>query len=385
MAAKGFFDSVLYGGPFFGYFICMFDIKSDLLGPLKIIRLHSEKARLNAVVVVDNIALGPSIGGVRVSPSVSVEEVLRLARTMTLKNSIAGLAHGGGKAGIMADPKAPGKEHLFRVFAKLIKDLVEYIPGPDMGSDETCMAWILDETGRAVGLPEEIGGLPLDQLGATGFGLAACADVACPYAGVSLKSARIAVHGFGSVGKAAAKFLIEKGAVLVAASDTHGTIHDPNGIDYQELLQTKSASGTVVNYEKGRRLRPDDVFTVDCDILIPAATPDVININNAGLIKAKLILQGANIPATLEAEEILHQKGILSVPDFIANAGGVIMAAMEYEKRSEKEAFETIKTRISKNTSLILERARREKRTPREAAEEIAKERVIEAETYREF
>lgn len=132
----------------------------DEIGPERIEELYFPRLNLRAIVVVDNTALGPSIGGVRVSPEVTREEVIRLARTMTLKNSISGLPHGGGKAGIIADPRTPHIEEYFRAFARAIKNLDEYIPGPDMGSNEESMAWIYDETKRAVGLPEEIGGLP---------------------------------------------------------------------------------------------------------------------------------------------------------------------------------------------------------------------------------
>lgn len=363
----------------------MCEIKFDELGPSKVIHLYSKRASLKAVVVVDNTVLGPAIGGVRVSPLVSTEEVIRLARTMTLKNAVAGLPHGGGKAGIMADHKSPEKEHYFRVFAKLIRDLHEYIPGPDMGSDEEAMAWIYDEIGRACGLPEELGGLPLDKLGATGFGLSECAEVACPYAGIDLKGARVAVQGFGNVGKAAARFLSEKGAVLVAASDTKGTIYCPDGLDVNKLIEIKQGTGAVINYRKSICMRPDDIFSLECDILIPAAIPDVIHENNAYTIRAKLILQGANIPATRTAEEILMNRGILSVPDIIANAGGVIMAAMEYAKKTEKEAFETISLKIRKNTKLILENAMRQKILPMIAAEELAKEKVLKTMKCREY
>jgi glutamate dehydrogenase/leucine dehydrogenase len=363
----------------------MCDIKFDDIGPLKAIQLYSKKAALKAVVVIDNIALGPAIGGVRVSPDVNMEEVIRLARTMTLKNSIAGLSHGGGKSGIMADPKSPEKERCFRVFARMIRELEEYIPGPDMGSDEEAMAWIYDEIGRACGLPEEIGGLPLDKLGATGFGLAECAEIACPYAGIGLKGARVAIQGFGSVGRAAAKFFSEKGAVLVAASDTRGTIYSKEGLDVNKLVETKMSKGAVKYCEKGTCMETEELFSVDCDILIPAAIPDAIREDNAYTIKAKLILQGANIPATMAAEKTLMERGILSVPDFIANAGGVIMAAMEYEKRTEKEAFEAISTKIKKNTHLILEDSKREKILPRIAAEKLAREKVLEAMRYREY
>lgn len=356
----------------------------DEIGPSKIVELYFPRSGFKAIVVVDNVALGPSIGGVRVSRDVSVEEVRRLARTMTMKNSIAGLPHGGGKAGIIADPSATEKEHYFRLFARAINDFHDYIPGPDMGSNEENMAWIYDEIERAVGLPEEIGGLPLDKLGATGFGLSECAEVACSYAGIDLKGARVAIQGFGSVGRAAARFLSEKGAIIVAVSDTKGCISNPDGLDIKELMTIKEETGSVIHYKKGGIKGCDELFLSPCDILIPAATPDVINRDNAGQIKARLIIQGANIPATLEAEEMLHKRGIITVPDFIANAGGVIMAAMEYAKKTEREAFDVISERVRKNTKLILEKVVKENLLPRHAAEKIAKERVLKAMKYRD-
>lgn len=363
----------------------MSEIAYDELGPAKVLELHSAKTGITAIVVVDNSALGPSIGGVRVSPSVDRAELLRLARTMTLKNSIAGLPHGGAKAGIIAYPNDPKKELYFRIFAKQIRHLYEYIPGPDMGSNEEAMAWIYDEIERAVGLPEEIGGVPLDKLGATGFGLAVCAETATPHAGIDLKGARVAIQGFGNVGKAAARFLAEKGAVIVAVSDTGGTIYNPGGLDYKELIKVKESRNSVVSYKKGSVKGLQDIFSLDVEILIPAATPDVIHKGNVDMITAKLVLQGANISTTSEAEEILYSKGTLSVPDFIANAGGVIMAAMEYAKKPEHDAFDAIATRIKANTSLILEKSKEEKILPRQAAVEIAKERVLKAMKYREY
>lgn len=359
----------------------MCEIIHDELGPLKVMRLHWAKAGLEAIVVVDNIALGPAMGGVRVSPSVGLVEVQRLARTMTLKNSIAGLSHGGAKAGIIHDPGSGDKRQYFKIFAALIKNLAEYIPGPDMGSDEECMAWIYEETGRAVGLPERMGGLPLDRLGATGYGLTECAEVACPYAGLKLAGARIAIHGFGSVGKAAARFMLEKGAVLVAAADIGGAVYHPEGLDLAELLKIKQKTGSIVGFEcPGTScMKPEDIFSVPCDILIPAATADVINRDNVYGIKAGLVLQGANLPVTKEAEGVLAKLGILSVPDFIANAGGVIMAAMEYAKKSRQEAFKAISEKIRENTRLIIEKAGSEGKLPWEAGAELAKRRVTEA------
>jgi len=363
----------------------MSEITYDELGPAKVLELHSSRTGIRAIVVVDNTALGPSIGGVRVSPSVDRGELLRLARTMTLKNSIAGIPHGGGKAGIIADPNDPRKEQYFRIFAKQIRHLYEYIPGPDMGSNEEAMAWVYDEIERAVGLPEEIGGIPLDKLGATGFGLSVCAEAASPSAGITLKGARVAIQGFGSVGKAAAGFLSEKGAVIVAVSDTGGTIYNPNGLDYQELIKIKASRKSVTDYADGSAKKAEDIFSLDVDILVPAATPDVIHKGNVDLVKARLILQGANIPVTKEAEETLYRKGILCIPDFIANAGGVIMAAMEHARKGEQDAFGAIAARIKTNTSLILEKSENEKILPRQAAVAIARERVLKAMKYRGF
>ena len=173
-------------------------------------------------------------------------------------------------------------------------------------------------------------------------------------------------------------------ALLVAAADSGGTIYDPAGIDVAELLRIKAAGKSVTTYTKGTVLPAVEIFGLDCDILIPAATPDVIHDGNAGAIKARLILQGANIPATAAAEQILQQRGILAVPDFIANAGGVIMAAMEYAGKSEQEAFTAIAERIRKNTRQIMDKAAGDKMLPRAAAVTLARERVKRAMCYRD-
>lgn len=361
----------------------MSEIIYDNIGPAKVIRLYSAKEGLQAVVVIDNCALGPAVGGVRVSPTVTVDEVLRLARTMTLKNSIAGLPHGGAKAGIVADPARPDKERLFRVFARMIRDLKEYIPGPDLGCNETAMAWIHDETGRSVGLPAELGGLPLDKLGATGYGLAECAVVAAPFAGIELAGARVAIEGFGSVGRAAARFLKARRAIVVAVSDSKGGIYNPYGIDAEKLIEHKLQTGSIADSAQGSPITTEELFSTECDILIPAATADVIHEGNLAGVKARLILEGANIPVTRRAGEILHERGVLIVPDFISNAGGVIMAAMEYAGRSEQEAFTAIGERIRNNTQLILERSG--KQQPRLAADALARERVLRAMAYRDY
>lgn len=354
---------------------------SDDLGPLKVVHIHRPRPGLKAVVAVDNVACGPSIGGVRMAPDVSAQEAFRLARAMTLKNAAAGLAHGGGKAVIYGDPAMPAaeKERVIRAFATSIAELVEYIPGPDMGTDERAMAWIDDEIGRSVGLPRELGGIPLDEIGATGFGLASAIDVARSYIGIDLKNARLAVQGFGSVGKHAARFLAHHGAVLVAASDTSTALHDPGGLDVEELIALKERGEKLASSPRGRKLPIDAIIDVDCDIWIPAARPDVLHAGNASRLRARLVAQGANIPCTPEAEQILAQRGILSLPDFIANAGGVICAAIEYHGGTEASAFAAIDEKIRANTKAVLDEVACNKVLPRVAAVALAKRRVSSA------
>jgi glutamate dehydrogenase/leucine dehydrogenase len=303
----------------------------DELGPAKVLHILEPALGLRAILVVDNVASGPAIGGVRMAEDVSLEECFRLARTMTLKNAAAGLPHGGGKSVIFGDPKQPvdRKEQLVRACACAIGPVADYVPGPDMGTDETCMAWIKDEIGRAVGLPSELGGIPLDKIGATGFGLAVCAETVQDAAGMRLQGARVVVQGFGSVGRYAARCLADKGAVLVAASDSTGAIIEPDGLDVAELIAIKDEGGHVTDYPRGRKVERDAVIDVECAIWIPAARPDVICADNVDRLCTELVLQGANIPVTPEAEARLQARGILTVPDFIANAGGVICAAVE--------------------------------------------------------
>ncbi|MBI3303187.1 MAG: Glu/Leu/Phe/Val dehydrogenase [Deltaproteobacteria bacterium] len=360
---------------------------ADTLGPRKIIHLYDSAVGLKAVVAVDNVACGPAIGGVRMAPDVSTEEAFRLARAMTLKNAAAGLPHGGGKSVIMADPKMPAaeKEKLIRAFACAIRDITEYIPGPDMGTDERCMAWIKDEIGRAMGLPPEIGGIPLDEIGATGFGLSVSTEVASKFCDLDLHGARIVVQGFGSVGKHAARFLGAKGAVLVGAADSGGTLFNHKGIDVSRLIELKNAGKSVLDYPAGDKLDRDAVIDLDCEIWIPAARQDVLRVDNVARLRTKLVVSGANIPVTLEAEQMLHDRHVLVVPDFIANAGGVICAAVEYHGGTQAMAFQTIEEKVRTNTTLVLEEAAKTGRLPRQAAVALAERRVRTAMGYRRW
>ena len=360
---------------------------ADELGPAKIIHVHEPALGLRATLVVDNVARGPSIGGMRMALDVTTEECFRLARAMTLKNAAAGLAHGGGKSVLAGDPRMPRaqKEQLIRAFAHALRNERDYIFGPDMGTDETCMAWVHDEIGRAVGLPAALGGIPLDEIGATGWGLRHAAAVAARHCNFSLAGARVAVQGFGAVGKHAARFLAEQGALLVAASDTHGTLTDATGIDIAALVQLKDQGKSVLDYPRGEKRGTDAVIDAECDIWIPAARPDVINETNAARLHTRLMLQGANIPCTAGAERALHQRGVVVLPDFIANAGGVICAAMEYRGATREAAFASIAEKISANTDEVLSLARTQGVAPREAATQFAVRRVREAMMHRRF
>jgi glutamate dehydrogenase/leucine dehydrogenase len=360
-----------------------FEQYCDEYGPEKICFVHEPRVGMRGIVVVDNTAAGPAIGGIRMAPDVTTEEVFRLARAMTWKNALAGLPHGGGKSAIIADPKAPNKEKLIRHFARGMEALHGYIPGPDMGTDETAMAWVRDEIGRSVGLSKVLGGIPLDQIGATGFGLAICGEAIQDFSDVKLDGATVSIQGFGNVGQHAARFFVERGSRIVTATDLDGTVHDMDGIDVEKLIELKQNTGRVTDYERGTKLGRNDFVDLPCDVFVPAARPDVIDRTTALQLNCKVVLQGANIPVTREGERILHDRGILSVPDFVANAGGVICAAVEYAGGTQKQAFETIEEKIRENTAAVLDVAKKHSQMPLEAAHSLARQRVAEAMAYR--
>lgn len=351
----------------------------DDLGPEKVMHFYDHNSNLHGILVIDNTARGPGIGGIRMAPDVTTKEVFRLARAMTLKTAIADLPYGGAKGGIIGNPEASDKYDIVRAYAKSIRHCIDYIPAPDMGMDESCMAIIFDEIGRAVSLPHELGGIPADELGSTGYGVAEAALVAAEYSDLNLGEASAIIEGFGAVGKAAFRFLRDKGVKIVAVSDIAGTIYNPKGLEYDALIEVSSTTGAVRNYKDGQVLGVEELFKLDAAILIPGARPDSITIEVARHIKAKLVIEAANVPATYEAEQYLHDKGIIVVPDIIANAGGVIAGSVELRKGTEEESFQIIKAKIQSNVRSTLNRARSEGISPREAAESIAKERVLKA------
>lgn len=353
---------------------------TDELGPAKVVFLRL-RTGADAIVVIDNVALGPSIGGTRVRSDVTAGEVARLARAMTFKNAIAGLPHGGGKSGIAAPSEMAPAEHerLMRAFAQAIGELTDYVPGPDMGTTESSMAFVYDEIGRAVGLPRVLGGIPLDELGATGFGLAVCAEVLDDARVVHLAGARVVIQGFGAVGSSAARELARRGAAVIAVSDKQGATTNAEGLDIEALIEHKETARRVRDFGGGAAVPRDDILAYPCDILIPAAQPDVVTTENAGKISAKVVLEGANIPITAQAESELHSRGVLCVPDVVANAGGVICAAAEYRKAGYKEAFAEIEEKIRDGTSELLDRLAPADLSPRQAVERMAHDRLRKA------
>ena len=354
---------------------------ADELGPFKVVHVYEPRIGLKGTLVVDNVAVGPAIGGLRMAPDVSTEECFRLARAMTLKNAAAGLRHGGGKSVLYGDPKTSPeqKEQLIRAMGCALANTTEYIFGPDMGTDERCMAWIHDEIGRAVGLPASLGGIPLDELGATGWGVRHAAEIAAEFADLELPAARLVVQGFGSVGMHAARFLAELGVTLVGAADSRGSIYNPNGLNVDALIELKRQGGSVIDWADAQHHDLDAVVGMDCDLWLPAARPDVIDEHNCDQLKARIILQGANIPCTDAAETRLHERGVLAIPDFICNAGGVICAAVEYQGGTQAGAFDTIEDKVRRNTRAVLTEVRATGQRPRDAATSIATQRVKEA------
>jgi glutamate dehydrogenase (NAD(P)+) len=351
---------------------------ADEFGPAKVIHVHEPSIGLHGTLVVDNVATGPSIGGTRMAPDVSTEECFRLARAMTMKNAAAGLPHGGGKSVLYGDPAMPidRKEQIVRGFAYALRNEADYIFGPDMGTDETCMAWVREEVGRAVGLPRELGGIPLDELGATGYGLRHAAEVAADHLDFELAGARVVVQGFGAVGIHAARFLAEQGCRVVAVSDSRGGVARKQGLDVDALIAHKRAGRRVTDFDGGDSIAADEMLAVECEIWMPAARPDVIREDNADRLRTRVIVPGANIPMTAGAEKALQERGVLCLPDFIANAGGVICAAMEYHGSTQRGAFDAIEERIRDNTRAVLDEVERGRVLPSAAARELALQRV---------
>lgn len=359
-------------------------IQGDALGPAYVIQSYNHKHNVWAVTVIDNLKRGPGKGGIRMTGSVSAEEVARLARAMTLKCAMADLPFGGAKSGITVDPKTISKEAKREIVTWFGESLRMYAPkyyisAPDINMAEEEMRWFVEGHGdpkTITGKPKDLGGLP-HELGSTGFGVAHSAKMALEWKKIPIQGATAAIEGYGNVGVFAHKFLEEIGAKIIAVSDSRGGIYNPNGLKHSELLAIKQTKGTVVEHDKGEKIEGKKIFELDVDVLIPAALPDVINPSNAENVRAKIIVEAANIAIVPKCVEELHKRGVLVIPDFVANAGGVISSYAEHMGYDEKKMFELVQEKIEKSVKAMLERSKEKGEIPRRAAEVIALERLI--------
>lgn len=365
----------------------------DEWGPEKILQVYDPETKMKGILVIDNTSLGPGKGGIRMTPTIDIEEVFRLARTMTWKCALAELPFGGAKSGIIADPKKISKEeknNLVKAFAITLKPLSpsQYIAGPDINTGEEEMAiYALTNgnlnscTGKPANMcvkPGEKCGIP-HEYGSTAYGVFHATMVASEYIGLDLKKARVAIDGFGNVGSFLMKYLSDHGAKIVAVSDSKGCIYNPDGLEYEKMKQVKAETKSVIHYEPGQILKNEELFTLPLEVLIPASIPDVINEKNVDKIQARIVVEAANIPVKHEIEKILYEREVLVVPDIVANAGGVISSYAEYLGENPEKMFELVEERIVKNTCLVLREADKAKIPPRDAALKIAKIRVKEA------
>ena len=369
----------------------------DAWAPEYVLTVEDATLGLKGILVIDNTALGPGKGGIRMTPDVTEEEVRRLARAMTWKNALAGIPFGGAKSGIRFDPQKDNlekKRALIQAFARAVKPFLikKYIAGPDVNTGEEDMRTFTEavhDWRAATGKPaaycmpgkKEKCGIP-HEFGSTGFGVAQSTAVAAAFIKLPLKGARIAIDGFGNVGSFAFKFLTEMGATVVAVADSGGAVHAPDGLSFDELSKLKQARRPV-GEAKGERLSRDAFFALPVDVLIPASVTDVIHEGNEGGIKARIIVEGANIPMREHIEEKLGARGILVVPDFVANAGGVISSYAEHRGLGPERMFTLVKDRVTRATRRTLEESKRQSVSPRRAAFMIADARVRAAEEKR--
>ncbi|MBT9524714.1 MAG: Glu/Leu/Phe/Val dehydrogenase, partial [Rhizobacter sp.] len=294
--------------------------------------------------VQHNLSRGPGKGGVRYHPDVTLEEVMALAAWMTVKCAAVNLPYGGAKGGIRVDPKTLSKKELERMTRRYTSEIgiiigpQRDIPAPDVNTNGQIMAWMMDTysmntgttaTGVVTGKPLHLGG-SLGRVKATGRGVFVTGREAARRIGLKLDGARIAVQGMGNVGSAAAELFIGAGATLVAVQDHTGTLVNPKGFDMANTMAVLKRDGGIAGYKDAEKVDNEDFWSVDCDILIPAALEGQITVPRANRIKAKLVLEGANGPTLPEADDVLHDRGVLVVPDVICNAGGVTVSYFEW-------------------------------------------------------
>jgi glutamate dehydrogenase/leucine dehydrogenase len=347
-----------------------------------------------------NDARGPCKGGIRYHPDVTIEEVKALSMWMTWKCAIANIPYGGGKGGIICNPKKMSENELERMtrrFAYLISDIIgpyKDIPAPDVYTGGKEMAWIMDTYSTLKGnyvQPEVITGKPIaigGSLGrneATGRGLAYTVREAAKKINIDMKQATIVVQGFGNAGQFASKLVEEQGAKMIAASDSQGAIINKDGIDADALMKFKKETGTVAGFENAKSVSNDELLETECTILIPAALENQITKNNADKIKTKIIAEAANGPTTPEADEILFKKDILVIPDVLANGGGVTVSYFEWlqnlrrEYWTEEEVNNRLDINITKSFFDVYDTHDKYNVDMRKAATLLAINRVVDA------
>ncbi len=296
------------------------------------------------------LTMGPTKGGIRYDEDVHLGEVTALAMWMSWKCALIGLPFGGAKGGVRIDPSALSRSELQRITRRYTMEIIEMIgpdrdiPAPDLGTDEQTMAWIMDtyssQKGFAVpgvvtGKPIEIGG-SLGRREATGRGVMTCVTEACKHLGISLAGARVAVQGYGNVGSNAARIAAASGARVIAVSDVKGGIFHQHGLDLAKVDAWILEHRFLAGFPGADAISNAELLELDCDVLIPAAMQSQISASNAGAIKARLLVEGANGPTSLEADAILRERGVFVVPDILANAGGVTVSYFEWVQDAQQ-------------------------------------------------
>lgn len=365
-------------------------ITKDDFGPEIIVEVYDPKLKMQGFLVIDNTALGLGKGGFRMTPNVTKEEVFRLARVMTWKNALADIPFGGAKGGIVWERGSDKlKKEYVQSFARKISYFIpkKYIAGPDVNTGEKEMKWFAEavnnwksSTGKPASFCQQNKcGLP-HELGSTGFGVAQATKIAAEIKGINLKGATVSIHGFGNVGTFAFKYLSEMGAKIVCIADRFGAILNNNGFQENELSKIINQKKSIIEYSKGTRISDSSFWKVPVDILIPASVTDVINDSNKKIIKTRIIVEAANIPMTEKIEkELFEKRGIMIVPDMLANSGGVISSYAEYRGYNIEKMFKMIEKKIKSNTKLVLEESIKQNKNPREIGLALAKSKVKKA------
>jgi len=316
-----------------------------------------------------NTTRGPSKGGIRYHPDVDMDEVKALAMWMTWKCAIVGIPYGGAKGGVAVDPKGLSEGELARMTRRYASEILPLIgperdiPAPDVGTDERIMAWIMDTYSMNMGysVPGVVTGKPLSIGGSLGRGTATARGVmyvtnaTLKNRGAAVEETRVAIQGYGKVGSPMVSLLTDLGCTVVAVSDVHGGVYNPKGLSPPGLAGYHRETGTVWGYEGGDAITNEELLAVDCDVLIPAALEGQLTEANAGRVKAPVIVEAANGPTTPRADEIFHDRGILVVPDILANSGGVTVSYFEWVQ--DIQAFFWTEDEVNARLRRIMEKA----------------------------